>query len=177
MGMYKLEKSQFKIRKKFAIVVSTMVAFIAISLFCLFVEIPVRGLDTANWKAYRNEEYGFEFKYPADKEIKIYKDRITLGNVFRRQFEGAQLEGISSFYVSFGSACEYKQDNDYIMDMRKILIGMNIGDVYIGNGMGGNYESILVKRKDKAFCFGGGERVSGKFKVDRSILSTFKFIN
>ncbi|MBI4136382.1 MAG: hypothetical protein HY481_02455 [Candidatus Vogelbacteria bacterium] len=29
---------------------------------------PINGseIDTANWKTYRNEEFGFEFKYPTD---------------------------------------------------------------------------------------------------------------
>jgi len=29
--------------------------------------------DTANWKTYRNEEYGFEVKYPADWELETFE--------------------------------------------------------------------------------------------------------
>lgn len=33
---------------------------------------PITSADTTNWKTYTNIRYGFEFKYPADTNVKIY---------------------------------------------------------------------------------------------------------
>lgn len=35
--------------------------------------------ETAGWKTYKNDEYGFEFKYPAEAEVKNITDDV-LGN-------------------------------------------------------------------------------------------------
>jgi len=46
----------------------------------LEIKIPEKVKDeTANWKTYRNEEYGFEFKYPKDYNIReeTVTDRLT----------------------------------------------------------------------------------------------------
>lgn len=36
-------------------------------------------VDTSDWKTYRNEEYGFEFKYPKELVIRKIEDRISIG--------------------------------------------------------------------------------------------------
>lgn len=37
------------------------------------VEVLTSDIDTSNWKTYRNDEYGFEFKYPEEWEVKEFK--------------------------------------------------------------------------------------------------------
>ena len=36
-------------------------------------ELKIEDIDTSNWKTYRNEEMGFELKYPEGWEVKKYK--------------------------------------------------------------------------------------------------------
>jgi len=44
--------------------------------------------ETANWKIYRNEEYGFEVKYPKGKDWKISETSLPFGFHFRFGPEG-----------------------------------------------------------------------------------------
>ena len=47
-------------------------------------------IDTSNWKTYRNEKYGFEFKYPADAEV--YSDvELSLGITFNKGKNGVTM--------------------------------------------------------------------------------------
>ena len=39
---------------------------------------PLTSIDTSNWKTYRNEEYGFEVKYPEEWFVKGEKNGISL---------------------------------------------------------------------------------------------------
>jgi hypothetical protein len=57
---------------------------------------PETSVDTSDWKTYRNEEYGFEMKYP--KEYAYF--------VPNEIFEGTKLKN-SSFRVSGGGHFEY----------------------------------------------------------------------
>ncbi|MEY3783816.1 MAG: hypothetical protein RLZZ230_138 [Candidatus Parcubacteria bacterium] len=49
---------------------------------------PYVPADTSDWKTYRNEEYGFEMKYPSTETIKFQKaesdegDTVEIGNFF-----------------------------------------------------------------------------------------------
>lgn len=45
--------------------------------------LPQEEIDISEWKTYRNEEFGFEFKYPADLEVLDLKyNRIGIGKNF-----------------------------------------------------------------------------------------------
>ena len=43
---------------------------------------PAPKIDTSNWKTYRNEEYGFELKYPTDWEISERGDNYAFAKIF-----------------------------------------------------------------------------------------------
>ena len=52
---------------------------------------PVSSINTSNWKTYRNEEYGFEMKYPSAWKFKGFIEGMASGG-----FEISPIENIFS---------------------------------------------------------------------------------
>jgi len=60
-------------------------------------------IDMSGWQTYRNEEYGFEFRYPGDWKINLYKE----SNWFRAEIDTTSNEKvvlISNFPIGFEDA-------------------------------------------------------------------------
>jgi hypothetical protein len=66
--------------------------------------------ETANWKIYKNEEYGFEIKYPEDWEI--YQGPMAPKPVIA--FEGVKYAGL--FKIEIVEAPEEKELKDYLKE-------------------------------------------------------------
>lgn len=165
-------KEMFKVRKNFIIILSAIMLPIIIFILWAFFEIPFSRVDTSDWKTYRSEEYGFEFKYPKDKEVEVSENKIQIYSLIESQANPGRKNKISDLLISVEKKCGFG-----MLSARKIIIDMNIATVHFDNGMLGEQEYIVLKRNGKNFCFNGNERTSWGFQADRNILSTFKFFN
>ena len=131
--------------------------------------------ETADWKTYRNEEYGFEVKYPADwKEenkklyspemYKAYKNgsfsfslEITLDTHFNSideelEYQGKCAENIVHYTINNKEIVGYSNACDFYKE-KKVM--MAVGDQIV---------------KGLSYSF------SDESKIISQILSTFKFI-
>lgn len=58
--------------KKLTIIVLIVLAVIIIALLGVLLFVPkpqTQNNDTADWKTYKNDQYGFEFKYPSNTSV------------------------------------------------------------------------------------------------------------
>ena len=157
----------------------------------------------SNWQIYRNEEYGFEFRYPGDWELTTTFNSVGLVDknyVYIGPGEGRR---DSQFYFYFSSLKDYLKNGD-IYNKKTISLKAHL-DAYsqVEDAYGVEYKTIEFQGKSGYLVSVGGmdsgydivfENIanvytielpgsadsSGKFSlsdVEYQILSTFKFID
>jgi len=154
-------------------------------------------IDTSNWKTYRNEEYGFEFKYPEDWKIDFLSNgqaSIFNLNLFKwgpTQREGTEFFDGGSFKVSI-----FKIDNGVSLEKWLKIInkevafnkasfqGYNVMQ-YIGKIRYGDREIEKSKVNNiyfigsdnlvyNLYIYSVGDSLDNYFKQLEKILETFK---
>ena len=132
---------------------------------------------TANWKIYRNEKYGFEFKYPPHLEISVREkpDSETILSVYLNS---------SSPYLEFALEITSLSKSDILARMETnlkwepITIGGIRGDKYSGGvGEAGSVKGtrIIISDGNLNYYFSAG--TYDKQEILNLILSTFKFLD
>lgn len=141
--------------------------------------------DTYNWKTYKNEEYGFEFKYPSDYEITSDLSIKDLG--VRVYLNGVKDKG-ADFFIDAGyqkdvnpsawfiSSAQYDSDveNFDLMSTSTLNINYDKNMVYTKN--------YLLRNSDKHYSFAYSihspviKDFDKYIKDIKKIISTFKLI-
>src|SRR3989338_2748692 len=140
----------------------------------------IEPIDTSTWETYRNEEYGFEVKYPSDWEASDHSS----GLLILKKTEG-RLSGIQSFFaININKNYEINPKTSAVME--KISIGGRLGYKYFYQEGAGTSEVVLIQLGQDALQLSldyfeskgsnfNDKKIAIQGVID-PILSTFKFI-
>lgn len=146
----------------------------------------VKKNDTSDWKTYRNEEYGFEFKYRPNWDLKESDNKIFLTSPeTHKVFEQNKIN--CNIVINLGGDADcnpHSADLDisfYIQDMTQSFLVFNKSDVNI-NGM--IWSKFRVDGIGEQWVYQFSNRnnfyaflIAGKYYEQKllEILETFKF--
>jgi len=160
-------------------------------------------IDTSDWLTYRNEEYGFELRYPGEWEVKIgeknkvvllispenkrIEQEIKLGNISGEGYE----KDISIFYYSsvdkepenIFNNLNAKTLEDFVKRNSLIsnskIISFADQEAWECTRVGfGTYYSILTERNKHLFeiFFGNRNKTLELSSEEKEIIKSFRFI-
>ncbi len=124
---------------------------------------------TKDWKTYRNDEYGFEFKYPVKYSV---KSEVLAGD--NKSVSIDVFDDRSGFFW-LDISKDRPVDFDAISGT-PIFVGWHLANSFISNGVGGGWEEVVLNRNDIHFTFSGKTRINDSFGPNRDILQSFHFL-
>lgn len=136
--------------------------------------------ETANWKTYNNEKYGFEFRYPSTWEVKALSNEQIGFRTDRNELEILLHSNGSDEYIensAYTSDCDLLSDKGegcapIEQEVKKITIN-NING-YLVKQETGRITAYLAK-KDKSVTVQLYTDLPKNEKIFNQILSMFKF--
>ena len=147
-------------------------------------------IDTSDWKTYRNEEYGFEFKYPTTILQQTNNgSQVNNKNIILAKFKTKDNKAIEVLF-DYGSVFsidylkKYAPTGSEDLDPEKLIFGNNIFYYYGPGGGGVCYpDQFFHDYKGKIFilnffgCENDKQPPESTKIIERQILSTFKFLD
>ena len=138
---------------------------------------PDHQTNTSNWKVYRNDKYGFEFKYPKDWILIKYPDYVELKNPnITYQYEGSQDNPITIFWRENS---EHKTIKEFMQELSEHDYGGGVDIITVNNKQAikeTTYLGTSIYFINKNLILGLDLNYYGNSKLDDSLYNLFNDI-